>query len=71
MMHVGKQPERGPNDGPVNVERLPDGRIAMSATASGEESGMVASEYNAWRLYAALGLILGIKPSKQAEGIKL
>lgn len=66
-------PERGPKDGPVSVQRIED-RIAVSAITIDDEDHnfMEMSEYNAWRLFGMLAIILGIElPKKIGKEIRI
>lgn len=68
---MNKQPERKPWDGPVAVNRVGD-YIDISATESGTQSTLRTSEYNAWRLFGMLAVILGIElPKNIVKAIKL
>jgi hypothetical protein len=72
MGEDGKQPLRGPGDGPVDVCRAPKDHIAISVTTNGEQQGIVMSEYNAWRVFGLLALLLGVRLSdKVSKAIKL
>jgi hypothetical protein len=62
---MNKQPKRAPSDGAIAVRRLPDGRIVISVVTNGIEGGVFMGEFNAWRVFGALALILGIKLSKK------
>jgi len=70
-------PERGPKDGPVEVRRLSDDRISISSVTNLEgdmkdHHWMELSEYNAWRIFAMLALILGVQlPAKIGKEIKM
>lgn len=67
-----KMPERGPGDGPVAVRRPTDGEIAIAATTDGVEGCVVMSEYNAWRVFGMLSMMLGIPlPPATGKAIKL
>jgi hypothetical protein len=59
-------PERKPSDGPMSVNRPSDGEIAISVTTNGEMSGITMSEFNAWRVFGSLAIMLGIPLSKEA-----
>lgn len=69
---MGKQPERGPKDGPVSVNRAGEGRLVISAANTGEEPRSIEmSEYNAWRVFGSLALMLDIKlPPALGKAIK-
>lgn len=71
---TGKQPPRGPEDGPVNISRVGvgDGHLVIEATQGGEATSVRMSEYNAWRVFGSLALMLGISlPAKIGKEIKL
>jgi hypothetical protein len=65
------QPERRPEDGPVAVTR--DGaHIEITATTHGVTSTLAVTEFNAWRLFAMLALILGVSlPKKLLQSIRM
>ncbi len=82
---MNKMPERSPKDGPVSVNRLGDDRICISAETLNlnpvedpinnywRESPhyLEMSEYNAWRIFGMLAIILGIElPKKVGKEIK-
>lgn len=68
---MNKQPERELSDGPVSVDRV-DQFIVLSARQDKKYEGMKVSEYNAWRLFGMLAVILGIElPKNIAKTIKL
>ena len=65
------QPERKPWDGPVEVLRVGD-YISVSATDQATKSTIMMSEYNAWRVFGMLAVILGVPlPKYIAKAIKL
>lgn len=67
-------PERKPDDGPITVSLLGPNydRVAISAEGPQGSSGLVISEYNAWRLFGMLSMILHIPLTKEAgKAIKL
>lgn len=67
------QPERTPKCGAMSVQRgfSDDEVITITCTHDGQETHVVMSEFNAWRVFGTLALILGIKlSSKIAKGIK-
>lgn len=70
-MFDGKQPERSASDGPVSVTRPAANKIAICATTDGQGGELVMSEYNAWRVFAMLAVILGIPLPAKARKIKL
>lgn len=61
-----KMPDRQPEDGAMGVNRIGDGRIGIEVTDHGKHSAIAMSEYNAWRVFGALSLILGIPLTKAA-----
>jgi hypothetical protein len=65
------QPERQPVDGPVEVRR--EGTcIHLSATHDGHHRFMTVTEFNAWRLFVMLALILGVSlPKKLLKSIRM
>lgn len=65
------QPERKPWDGPIKVQRIGD-YISISVEQNSEAQGMKISEYNAWRVFGMLAVILGVPlPKYIAKAIKL
>lgn len=71
-MSILKMPERNESDGPIAVERPSEGKIAIRVSNSGEMSSVVMSEYNAWRAFGMLSVMLGIPLSPAAgKAIKL
>lgn len=71
-MTVPKMPARRPEDGAVKVTRLDGDFIALDSTWDGKAESLVVSEYNAWRLFGLLSLILGLHlPKKVSAAIKL
>lgn len=65
------QPERKPWDGPVAVQRVGD-YIDVQATDNGEKTYLRMSEYNAWRVFAMLAMILGVSlPKALGKSIKM
>lgn len=68
---MNKQPERELSDGPVAVNRI-DQFIVLSAEQDKKYEGMKVSEYNAWRLFGMLAVVLGVElPKNIAKAIKL
>lgn len=72
MMFNGReQPERSDDDGPVEIQRVTEG-LVISCTQEGETTRLHVSEYNAWRVFGMLALMLGVElPKKLAKSIKL
>lgn len=67
-----KMPERAPSDGPIGVNRPAEGMIGITASTNGETQGIQMSEYNAWRVFGCLAMMLGIPLSKNVgKAIKL
>lgn len=70
-----EMPARGVSDGPVSIRRISIGpveRVILEATQSGKEQAMELSEYNAWRMFGMLSLMLGIPlPAHVGKAIKL
>ena len=65
----GKQPDRAPSDGAVEV--YADGNyVVAKSTQDGTEDALVMSPYNAFRIWAMLGILLGVKMPSNLE-IKL
>ena len=65
-------PKRRPTDGPVSVSRPTDGVIQISCTNAGDISAVAMSEYNAWRAFGMLALMLEIPlPPSIGKAIKL
>jgi hypothetical protein len=66
------QPPRQPCDGAVSVNLSPDDEVIVNVTPNGNEQAIVMSEYNAWRVFGMLALVLGVSlPRKIANSIKL
>lgn len=69
---MSTQPPREPGDGSVAVDRLPDGKLTICVETDGERQYITMGEYNAWRVFAMLSLMLDIDlPKKITKGIKL
>lgn len=65
-------PLRQPSDGPIAVNRPGPEQIAIDVTNAGETARIVMSEFNAWRLFGMLALMLEIPlPSTIGKAIKL
>lgn len=65
------QPERKSYDGPVSVQRVGD-YIDVQATDTDTMSNLHMSEYNAWRVFAMLAIVLGIElPKSVGKLIKM
>lgn len=63
-----KMPDRLAGDGPVSIERTDDDRIVLGC----DGSTISVSEFNAWRLFGMMALMLEIPlPSKVGKAIKL
>jgi hypothetical protein len=66
-----QQPPREPCDGQVSVNRHKD-ELCISVTHNGQDQGLVMSEYNAWRVFGMLAMLLGVSlPKKIAKAIKM
>lgn len=66
-----QQPARSPVDGPIAVRRIGD-VIIIEAKQGGIETRVEMSEYNAWRAFGCLALMLEIPLSPQvAKAINL
>ena len=50
----------------MGVRRLDGDFIALDSTYDGKAESLVVSEFNAWRIFGAMSLILGIPLSKAA-----
>jgi len=61
-------PERKPDDGSLTVSLLGPkyDRVAISCERPSGCSGLVLSDYNAWRLFGILSVLLGIPLTKEA-----
>lgn len=69
-----KMPKREPTDGALTVRRIAGtGHIELIEERDGHPAAwLIVSEYNAWRLFGMMALILGIPLSKAvAKTIKL
>lgn len=62
-----KMPSRQPKDGAVAVSRLDSDFIALDATYGGDKESLVVSEYNAWRLFGLLSVMLGLPLTKKVS----
>jgi hypothetical protein len=58
-------PERKPSDGPMSVNRPGPGEITIAAETNGEIQTLTMSEFNAWRTFGCLAMMLGIPLSKE------
>src|SRR5262245_29859007 len=64
-------PERAPFDGPLSVRRIGDS-IIVEATQGALTARVEMSEYNAWRVFGCLALLLEIPlPPSVSKAIKL
>lgn len=61
-----KMPERSPADGPMSVTREGE-KIRISAETDGKTESALMTEYNAWRAFGALSVLLGL-PLPKAVG---
>ena len=71
---MGAQPPREPGDGSAEVARLPiaPSRVTICVETDGERQYITIGEYNAWRVFGMLALILGVDlPKRIAKDIKL
>jgi len=67
-----KMPSRLPEDGGITIERGSENYLVIGVTNDGKPESIITSEYNAWRIFGALSLMLGIPlPSKTAKEIKM
>lgn len=65
-------PARQPTDGPVSVNRPAEGELAISVETGGEIHTIRMSEYNAWRVFGMMSIMLGIPLGAEArKAIKL
>jgi len=65
-----KQPERLPEDGGIRIVRMPDGKLTIAE--DGNHTAVILSEFNAWRVFGMLSIMLGIPLSKKVSvAIKL
>lgn len=65
------QPERTEHDGEVEVRRE-GATIILSATQHEHPHFLPVSEFNAWRLFVALALVLGAQlPKKLLKTIRM
>jgi len=63
-------PERLPMDGAVSVDRVDSDHLRIGESSS--DTAVILSEYNAWRVFGMLSVMLGINlPSSIAKNIKL
>lgn len=71
MAKKTKMPERSKRDGAIALNRTEDDFLLLSCTQDGESMAVRMSEYNAWRAFGLLALMLKIKlPDALAEEIK-
>lgn len=71
-MRAFKQAERRPGDGSVSVTREADDRIVVVVKTDDKIQFIEMSEYNASRVFALIGLMLGIQlPAALGKKIKL
>lgn len=75
-MDDGKQPPRGPDDGPIEVRRDPhrEGwwQVSVSTPDGKQTETLRLSGFNAWRVFGLLAFMLGIPlPAKLQKEIKL
>lgn len=70
-MSLPIMPKRSPQDGPAGIEREADG-LRLRAEDDGETETMFVSEFNAWRLFGMLSVMLGLPLApKVSKAIKL
>ena len=62
-----KMPERMPIDGAVSVDRNHQGEMVLRVMHDGVNQSIVLSEYNAWRIFGLLAVMLEI-PLSRAVG---
>jgi len=68
----GKQPARGPDDGPVAVRAGAGGRLEIEVTTADKVQVITVTPFNAFRIFGMMALMLGIKlPAAVGKGIKL
>lgn len=68
---MADQPDRSTSDGAVECHRVGD-LLVVTAVQNGHETRLTLSEYNAWRVFAILAVMLGIAlPKKLMKCIKL
>lgn len=66
-----EQPPRADCDGPMGVRKA-GGMYVISVATDGVEQRIVCSGFNAWRVLAALAMMLGVRlPRKVEKGIEL
>ena len=65
-------PPRQSDDGPVRVSRDGPRHLVLDVTQDGQHSELRVSEYNAWRLFGMLSLMLQLPlPKAVVQAIKL
>jgi hypothetical protein len=70
-MKMPMMPVREEGDGEVGVHRV-NGKIQVTVTTNGETQSVLMSEYNAWRIFGMLSVMVGLSlPSVIAKAIKL
>lgn len=60
-METNEQPPRAECDGAIGVSQNADDTLSITVTHNGAEQVIVASKFNAFRVLAALALVLGVK----------
>lgn len=72
MPRIPKMPARLPSDGAVAVTRVDDHHLTASVTTNGTTETVIMSEFNAWRVFGMLSVMLGIPlPVALGKAIKL
>ncbi len=66
------QPPRGPTDGAISSHLHEDRGVLLQCVQDGKHQHLYASTYNAWRLFGALALVLGIElPARLGKAIRM
>lgn len=67
-----EMPPRQPGDGHMGVERVDDDHLRIYAVTEGQDQAIKVSDFNAWRLFGALSLMLGLPlPKNVSKSIKM
>lgn len=72
IQELNEQPPRRLGDGPVEIATATPGVLSIGVTTNDARQYILVSEYNAWRVFGMLALMLGIKlPAKLMRQIQL
>lgn len=69
---MNKQPPKSDRDGLISFVRNEDETITITCETDGIQRSIIATEYNAWRIFGSLAVFLGIElPKKLGKQIKI